>query len=117
MPAIAHERIGQYLKTALQVLKDNGGSLRSRSVREQVGDKLILDEYELERYEKSGDIRWETTLDFYSISCVKAGWIVKDKGIWTLTDSGRVVLELSEKDLFDESENQYALWYRDSRGP
>ena len=117
MPAITHERIGQYLKTALQALEDNGGSLRSRNVREQVGDKLILDEYELERYEKSGDIRWETTLDFYSISCVKAGWIVKDKGTWTLTDSGRAVLELSEKDLFDESENQYALWYRDAHPP
>ena len=34
MPAIAHERIGQYLKTALQVLEDNGGFLRSRGVRD-----------------------------------------------------------------------------------
>ena len=96
MPAITHERIGQYLKTALQVLEDNGGSLRSRDVKAQVKEKLTLDEYELERYEKSGAVRWETILDFYSISFVKAGWVVKDKGIWTLTDSGRAVLELSE---------------------
>ena len=117
MTAIAYERIAEYQKTALQVLEDNGGSLRSRDVKAQVKEKLTLDEYELERYEKSGQIRWETVLDFYSISLVKAGWIVKEKGIWTLTDSGRAILKLSAKDLFDESENQYALWYRDSRGP
>ena len=35
MLAIAHERIGQYLKSSLQVLEDNGGSLRSRGVRDQ----------------------------------------------------------------------------------
>jgi hypothetical protein len=27
-------RIGQYIKSALQVLEDNGGSLRSRGVRD-----------------------------------------------------------------------------------
>ena len=34
MPAIAHESIDQYIKSALQVLEDNGGSIRSRGVRD-----------------------------------------------------------------------------------
>jgi len=35
MPVIAHERVGQYLKAALQVLENNVGTLRFRGVRDQ----------------------------------------------------------------------------------
>jgi hypothetical protein len=42
MPAITYERIAEYQKTALQVLEDNGGSLRSRDVRAQVKEKLTV---------------------------------------------------------------------------
>ena len=95
MPKIEHERIGEYTRTALLVLAENEGVLRSREVLQEVGKRLTLTEYEAERYEKSGYIRWETILHFYSVSCVKAGWVIKNKGVWYLTDEGRKVMNLS----------------------
>ncbi len=104
MPKIEYERIGEYTRTALLILAENDGVLRSREVLQEVGKRLTLTEYEAERYEKSGYIRWETILHFYSVSCVKAGWVIKNKGVWYLTDEGRKVMTLSNFDFFTLSE-------------
>ena len=85
MAQIPNERIGEYVRTALQVLMENDDSLRSREVFQQVGKRLELNEYELHIYEKSGYVRWQSVLHFYSISAVKAGWLIKNKGVWYIT--------------------------------
>lgn len=110
MSPIAQERIGEYIKTAMRVLSDNGGPLRAKEVVQAVGNIIVPDDYELVRYEKSGQVRWETFLQFYSVSCVKAGWMEKTGGMWYLTEAGKSVLNLSDKALFDESETKYYEW-------
>ena len=95
MPKIAYERIGEYVRTALQIVSDNGGALRSREVFQQAGQRLVFDDYETERFEKTGYVRWTSFLSFYSIYAVKAGWIVKNAGIWHITPEGESALELS----------------------
>ena len=57
MPQIQYERIGEYVRTALQVLIENEDELPSREVFQKVGQRLSFNEYELHRYEKSGDVR------------------------------------------------------------
>ena len=83
MARISSERTGQYVKTAFQVLMDNDDSLRSRDVGTQVAERLHLNEYELARHAKSGYVRWESVLQFYSINAVKAGWLIKMEGFGT----------------------------------
>ena len=39
-------------------------------------------------YEKGGGRRWPKAVRFVSITYVKAGWLHKEKGIWSLTDDG-----------------------------
>ena len=80
MPKISEIRIAQYVKAAFNVLEENGDSLRARDVLAAVSERLDLTDYELGRYEKSKNVRWESTLSFWSISPVKAGWLVKQKG-------------------------------------
>ena len=111
MPRIPYERIGEYVRTALQILVENEDALPSREVVQQVGQRLSLNEYELERLEISGQIRWETILHFYSVSAVKAGWVIKNKGIWYITPEGKDVTVLSNKEYFDLSEAKYKEWY------
>ena len=110
MPKIEYERIGEYTRTALLILAENDGVLRSREVLQEVGKRLEFTEYEAERYEKSGYIRWESILHFYSISCVKAGWVIKNKGFWYLTEEGRKVINFSNLDFFNLSEEKYREW-------
>ena len=39
MPRISRERIGEYVRTALLVIKENDDSLRSRDVFREVGNR------------------------------------------------------------------------------
>ena len=110
MAKISRTRAAQYVKTALQVLEDNDDSLRSRDVFARVSDRLELTEYELERYEKTNYVRWESALSFYSISPVKAGWLIKNKGVWYLTPVGKEVAKLPDEQFAALSKQKYNDW-------
>ena len=92
---------------ALNVLKENGGEMRGRQVIEEVEKKVKLGEWEKQRYEKSGYIRWRSILHFYSIDLIKAGFLVKKKGIWFLTPEGDSALKLGEVGLLETAQKKY----------
>lgn len=50
--------------------------------------RFTLSAYEADTYE-SGGRRFDKIVRFATVDCVKAGWLLKDKGIWTITDEGR----------------------------
>lgn len=104
------ERIGLLMKTALQGIKENGGQLPVRDVLRYVEEHVQLTEHERQRYEKSGYIRWEALIHFYSIDCLKAGWLRKNKGIWYITDEGIDALRLSPEDFIKKAQEKYREW-------
>jgi hypothetical protein len=110
LPQTPNERIGEYVRTALQVLIENEDSLPSREVMQKVGQRLSLNEYELHRYEKTGYIRWQTNLHYNSIAAVKAGWLLKNKGIWYITPAGKEVSSLSNLDFINLAGEKYKEW-------
>ncbi|MBI4244647.1 MAG: restriction endonuclease [Planctomycetes bacterium] len=110
MAKIEMVRIGEYLQTALKILKDNGGQMASRDVMDSTGQTLKLTEYEKESFEKTGYIRWQSILHLYSINCVKAGWLRKNKGIWYITNEGIDALKLSPGDFIKKSNQKYREW-------
>jgi len=95
---------------ALQALKDNGNELPSREVLEEVEKRVDLDSWEKERYEKTGYIRWQSVMHFYSINCAKAGFLVKKEGRWYLTEEGELALELGPQNLLDVAIEAYKKW-------
>jgi restriction system protein len=103
-------RASVLIKAAMEALNEAGGSLPLRDVKKAVAQKVTLDEHDLERYEKTGYIRWESVLHFYSIDAVKAGFIRKSGGRWHLTDEGREALRLPAKELLDEAVRRYRAW-------
>lgn len=100
------------LYTALQVLKDNEGNLASREVMKEVEKRVSLNEWAKTRYEKSGYVRWKSMLHFYSIACIKSGYLVKKKGVWYLTPEGEEALNLGESAFFESAVQGYRLWKR-----
>jgi restriction system protein len=110
MAKIEKERLGTYLHTALQVLVDNGGQLASKDVFRQTELRLKLSEYEKERYEKTGYVRWESMTHFWSICLNKAGWLLKKKGVWYITPEGREALKLSSKEFISVANKKYSEW-------
>jgi restriction system protein len=99
---------------AFQILKANNGEMLGRDVVEQIPLKINLTDWEKERYEKTGYIRWESILHFYTIDCMKAGYMQKQKGVWILTAEGEEAMKLGEEGLFHAGKKAYRKWKLDS---
>ncbi|MFA4907550.1 MAG: winged helix-turn-helix domain-containing protein, partial [archaeon] len=61
---------------AFQILKERGNEAPGREVVAEVEKRVQLDDWAKERYEKTGYLRWQTILQFYSIDCIKAGFLL-----------------------------------------
>lgn len=95
---------------ALSLLKENGGEMRGKDVVDAIRKTVKFDEYESHRYEKTGYIRWESILHFYTIDCMKAGYLRKHKGTWILTDEGNKALDLGAEKLLSNATKLYREW-------
>jgi len=73
--------------------------------------QVVLTEYEAGDY-KTGGRRFEKIVRFSTVAPVKAGWLVKDKGIWTLTPEGEAALDAySDPEQFIRAVGQlYKKW-------
>jgi len=100
---------------ALQTLKENGGELNGRDVIKKVEQKTDFDDWATSKYEKSGYIRWQSILQFFSIDCIKAGFLVKKRGVWYLTPEGESALESGEVELLEKATQAYRKWKKDKK--
>ncbi len=95
---------------ALTTLKEAGGQLAGKDVMLRVEKNVDLDEWARATYEKTGYIRWQSILHFFTIDCIKAGFLVKQKGVWFLTKEGEAALALGERNLLDTATQAYRDW-------
>lgn len=100
---------------ALQILSEMGGQASGREVISQVEKRVILDDWAKATYEKSGYIRWQSMLHFFSIDCIKAGYLVKKKGVWYLTPEGESALKLGEVALLNAATAAYRNWRNENQ--
>ena len=110
MVKISSDRIGEYLNTALKVVAANDGALASNEVIRQTGVRLSLNDYEQERLEKSGYVRWTSYLHFNSVMLVKSGWLRKDAGKWYVTEEGLEALTLGGAEFWQKARTAYRSW-------
>lgn len=94
----------------LKILKAAGGELRGNEVVEKIRNTLDFDEYEKHVYEKTGYVRWESILHFYTIDLMKAGFMRKQKGVWYITDEGEKAIKLGPERLFETASKKYYEW-------
>lgn len=94
----------------LNILNENGGEMRGKEVVDKIRETIEFDEYEKHRYEKTGYIRWESILHFYTIDCMKAGFLRKNKGMWILTEEGEEAIKLGPEKLLSTATKIYREW-------
>lgn len=104
------------LYETFKVLKENGGELRAKEVIAALGNRLEFTEWELERYEKTNNIRWQSILHFYTIDAIKAGYLRKNKGTWILTDDGEKAMSQGADLLLDNAKKAYQEWKKEQDG-
>lgn len=110
---ITRERTGLLLRTLFQVLMEHPDGIAARDALETVASRIQLTEHEAGEYE-SGGRRFDKILRFATVDAVKAGWMTKTKGIWTVTDAGQVALKAIPKaeEFYREASRLYWKWRR-----
>lgn len=91
MANVTWERTGTLLRKLLEILQGEGEGLPARIALERLASSVALTEHESGLY-ADGTRRFEKIVRFQTIDCVKAGWLIKNKGNWTISDAGRKAL-------------------------
>lgn len=85
-------RSGERLRTLFTILRAQPEGMPAAQAIARVADSMTLSDFEQSEYE-SGGRRFDKILRFNTIVCVKAGWLVKEKGRWFVTDAGIAALK------------------------
>jgi restriction system protein len=96
-----------------KILKEEGGELPGRDVIRKVRDRVSFTEWEKSVLEKTGNIRWESIMHFYTIDCMKAGYMRKRKGLWILTEEGEAAMKFGEIKLLLTANAKYKEWKKE----
>lgn len=100
MAEITRRRTGELLRELFSILMATPDGLRASDALRTLVGRVALTKYEADVYE-SGGRRFEKIVRFATVDCVKAGWLMKDKGIWNITDEGRkAYAELNDPEAF-----------------
>lgn len=88
MAEITRRRLGELLRKLFAILMDHPDGMQARDALAALEQQIPLTPYEKGDYE-SGGRRFEKIVRFATVDCVKAGWLFKHKGWWTVSDAGR----------------------------
>jgi restriction system protein len=113
MAEITARRQGEMIQVLFQILAAEPDGLQAKEAIARVEGQLNLTPFERSTFPKNPDlVRFPKILRFATINSVKAGWLRKRSGTWTLTDEGKVALTTfaDPESLFKESRRLYRQW-------
>lgn len=95
---------------AFEILKKAGGEMRGKEVIEKISETIKFNEYESHILEKTGYVRWRSVFHFYTIDCIKAGFLRKEGGLWILTSEGEKAMKKGPEELLESATQKYKEW-------
>jgi restriction system protein len=111
MPEITRRRTGEMLRALFELLMPVPEGMQAREALAALEKGLTLSEYEKGEY-ASGGKRFDKIVRFATVDLVKAGWLYKEKGRWTVTDEGvKAYQHFSDPEAFyKEAVRLYHQW-------
>lgn len=101
MAEITIRRTGEILRKLLELLMDKPEGMKAQDALSTLQHKIQLSDYEKGQFASGGGIRFDKIVRFATIDLVKAGWLVKEKGWWIITEDGkRAYQQYKEPDQF-----------------
>lgn len=108
----SYQTSAKTMYAALSILVKNGGSMPIRVLMKEIEKAVELSSWEKETLQNTGNIRWQSNMHFTSVDYVRAGFLIKKKGTWTITPEGEEALKLGPEKLRDIAWKRYNAWYR-----
>ncbi len=111
MAEVTRRCTGELLRRLFEILTPHAEGLQARDALAAVEQSVALSEYEQSTYE-SGGRRFEKIVRFATVDCVKAEWLLKNKGRWIVTDAGkRAYSTFTDPEIFSkEAVRLYNEW-------
>jgi len=108
------ERTGKLLRKLFDILSRHPDGMRARDALNSLRNSVQLTEYEKGEYASGGGSRFEKIVRFATIDLVKAGWMIKDKGRWIVTEEGKRAYDEYEspEQFYRTAQKLYWEWRR-----
>lgn len=106
------------MRGVFAVLMDKADGLPAAQALKAVEQLVPPSEFERETYPRNPSVRrYEKTIRFATITSVKAGWLVKSGGSWSLTEEGRAAYRsFSDPEAFErEAVRGYRAWEKEQQ--
>lgn len=113
MAEITRRRQGELVRGVFKILIDHPDGMQAKDVLGQLETMVRPTPFEATCYPDRPNVRrFEKIVRFSTIGPVKAGWLVKNKGLWSLTDEGvSAYKKFSDPEaFFRESGRLYKQW-------
>jgi len=116
MPKITNHRLGELVQQLFRILHKYPDGLKARDALHTLANSVTLTEYERGSYESGR--RFEKIVRFATVDTARAGWMVKDAGIWTITEEGICALKNFPEPLIfhREAARLYRQWHKIHKG-
>jgi restriction system protein len=119
MADVTIRRTGEVLKLLFELLMANPDGIKAKEALSALKDRTELTEYEKGEYSSGGGQRFDKIVRFATVDCVKAGWLIKDKGVWTVTKEGiQAYHQYKAPDVFyRQAQKLYREWKKNKKVP
>lgn len=111
MPEITRRRTGEMLRALFELLMPLPEGMQARDALAALENRLTLSPYEAGNYPTGGK-RFDKIVRFATVDLVKAGWLYKERGRWTVTPEGeKAFREFADPEAFyKEAVRLYQQW-------
>ena len=120
MAETGRKRQGELVRGVLEILTHHPDGLQVAEVMKEVEAAVPPTPFEASTYPKRPQVRrYEKIVRFSTIPSVKSGWLMKNQGLWSLTDEGRKALDSfrDPETLMRESVRLYQAWKKTRPDP
>ena len=111
MAEITRKRTGELLRKLFKILLGEPEGMKGSAALSALARQVTMSDYEAGFYDSGGQ-RFEKIVRFATVDCVKAGWLEKSKGVWSITETGKTALAAyaDDEQFYKEAVKLYKLW-------
>lgn len=111
MANITRRRTGEFLRKLFEALLAEPEGMAAAAAMNAVRTAIPLTAFEKGHYPSGGE-RFEKILRFATVDCVKAGWLLKSGGVWSVTDIGQKAYKthVDPEAFYKEACRLYGAW-------
>jgi restriction system protein len=112
MANVGKNRLAEFQWNVLNILKSEPQGLHWKDLFSRLDEVLPPTEFEDRNYESNGNRRRPYIVRFSTIGLVKAGWLIKNQGTWSITEDGAEALNKykTPDELQFQSGRMYKEW-------